>query len=183
MPRAKKRYKPRPSTKTRFWYIGKRNKNNEIIGLLIVGVLVGGGAWSSLSKSSQGLLVVLLVLMVALLFAVTFGFVAFIAYRQRQKLHALSSAQVDAMDGFKFEHYVAALLQHQGYTHVQVTQASGDYGVDVVATKNGQKWAVQAKRFVGPVAQEAVREAVAGCNYYHCQRSMVVTTSHFTAHA
>ncbi len=146
-------------------------------------MLIGGGAWTSLSSSSQTLLIVLLVFLVTLLFVGTFAFVAFMSHLKRQKLRALSSAQVDKMDGYAFENYVAALLPNQGFTHVQVTQASGDYGVDVIAFKNGQKWAIQAKRFNGSVAQEAIREAVAGCAHYECQRSMVVTTSQFTAHA
>jgi len=147
--RGKKSYRPRPSSKTRFWYIGKRNKNNEIIGLLIAGALVGGGAWSSLSSSSQALLVVLLVVLVGILFVGTFAFVAFLRYRQRQKLRALSAAQVDKMDGFQFEHYVGALLQHQGYSHVQITQASGDFGVDVVASKGNQEYQQQKSSHLG----------------------------------
>lgn len=181
--RGKKNYKPRPSSKTRFWYIGKRNKNNELIGLLVAAMLIGGGAWSSLSSSSQVLLIVLLILLVGILFVGTLAFVAFIQYHQRQKLRALSAAQVDKMDGFQFEHYVAGLLQYQGFTNIQVTQARGDYGIDVIAVKDGQRWAVQSKRYSKPVAQEAIREAVAGAVYYQCQRSMVVTTSSFTKHA
>ncbi len=175
--------KPRPSSKTRFWYIGKRNKNNELIGLLLAAVLIGGGAWSSLSSSSQALLIVLLIFVVIVLFVVVFGFVAFMAYRQRQKFSALSAAQVDNMDGFQFERYVGALLGSQGFTHVQVTQAIGDYGIDAVAVKDGQRWAIQSKRYSKPVTQEAVREAVAGAVYYKCQRSMVVATNTFTKHA
>ncbi len=146
-------------------------------------MVIGGGAWSSLSSSSQALLVILLVLLISMLFVGTFAFVAFLRHRQRQKLRALSTAQVDQMNGFQFEHYVAGLLQSQGYSNTQVTQASGDYGVDIIALKGGQKWAVQAKRFQGSVSQDAVRQAVAGCAYYGCRRSMVVTTNYFTKHA
>ena len=184
--KGKRSYKPhkaRPSSKTRFWYIGKRNKNNEIIGLLIAGALIGGGAWSSLSSSSQALLIILLIALISILFVGTFAFVAFIRYHKRQKLRALSTAQVDAMDGFQFEQYVAGLLSYQGYSHIQVTQASGDYGIDVIAVKDGQRWAIQSKRYSKPVSQAAIREAVAGAVYYQCQRSMVVATNTFTKHA
>ena len=182
--RYRKSYRPYNSSKTRFWYIGKRNKNNEIIGLLIAAMLIGGGAWASLTTLTRQLLLILAVLILSVLLIALAGLTSYGLYRQQQRARALSSYDVDHMDPFKFEHYVSWLMQHQGFTNVQVTQASGDYGVDVTATKDGQKWATQVKHYYGSVNQDAIRQAVAGASYYKCARSMVVTTApRFTHHA
>ncbi len=64
-----------------------------------------------------------------------------------------------------------------------VTKASGDYGVDVVASKHGKKYAVQCKYYSNPVGITAVQQAVAGMAMYGCNSAMVVTNSTFTAQA
>lgn len=121
----RKSSRPRPSTKTRFWYIGKRNKNNELIGLIFAVALIGGGAWASLSAQSRELLLILASALVGILFIGVAGFASYKAYRRSSAMRALSLAAVDAMDGRQFEWYVAELLKHQGY-HIVVTKASGD---------------------------------------------------------
>ena len=47
--------------------------------------------------------------------------------------------------GIKYEHQVAAWLKKQGYKNVQVTPASGDYGVDITARKGRCGYAIQGK--------------------------------------
>ena len=51
-------------------------------------------------------------------------------------------AAVDAMDGHEFEYFCAELLKENGFVNVEVTQASGDFGVDVLAEKDGVTYAV-----------------------------------------
>ena len=63
------------------------------------------------------------------------GFVYAQSEANKQKIINLSLDEIDAMEGHQFEHYTAAMLQFDGFEQVQVTQASGDYGVDVVAYK------------------------------------------------
>ena len=41
------------------------------------------------------------------------------------------------MEGHDFEYWCAELLADLGYTEVQVTQGSGDHGVDILAEKDG----------------------------------------------
>ena len=87
------------------------------------------------------------------------------------------------MTGIEYEKTVAKYLRNNGYTHVEVTKASGDYGVDVTAHKRGKKYAVQCKYYSGPVSLSSVQEAVAGKTMYNCDYAMVVTNSSFTASA
>lgn len=87
------------------------------------------------------------------------------------------------MTGHDYEYVVADYLRSRGYHNVKVTKGSGDFGVDVIATKNGVKYAVQCKLYSSPVGVSAVQEVVAGKAYYGCKGAMVVTNSTFTAAA
>lgn len=87
------------------------------------------------------------------------------------------------MTGHDYEYVVADYLRSRGYHNVKVTKGSGDFGVDVIATKNGIKYAVQCKLYSSPVGVSAVQEVVAGKAYYGCKGAMVVTNSTFTAAA
>lgn len=85
-----------------------------------------------------------------------------------------------SMTGHEYEYYVADYLRGRGYHNVSVTQGSGDYGVDVLATKKGVKYAVQCKYYSDKVNNKAVQEAVAGKAHYGCNGAMVVTNSTYT---
>ncbi|MBE6730019.1 MAG: restriction endonuclease [Ruminococcaceae bacterium] len=84
------------------------------------------------------------------------------------------------MTGIEYESRVADYLKCKGYWGVKVTQASGDYGIDITAHKNGKKYAVQCKYYSQPVGIAAVQEAVAGKVHYGCTEAMVVTNNTFT---
>ena len=90
---------------------------------------------------------------------------------------------IDNMDGVQFENYCADLLKRVGYYNVKVTSASNDYGVDVLAKKNGIKYAVQCKRYSHKVDNSAVQEIVAGKQYYNCDRAIVITNNYYTDNA
>lgn len=112
------------------------------------------------------------------------SFYLFLLHRQlarRRALRALEIAHIDTMSGEEFEEYVAELLRFQGY-RTQMTPRSGDYGVDIVAAKDGVKTAVQIKRYTKKLDQKPVREAVTGMavRQYGCTKAMVVTNSTFT---
>lgn len=89
-------------------------------------------------------------------------------------------AAVDAMDGHEFEYFCAELLKGNGFVNVEVTQASGDFGVDVLAEKDGVTYAVQCKCYSDKVGNHAVQEATSGTQYYHRMVAVVLTNSTFT---
>jgi len=86
---------------------------------------------------------------------------------------------VDLMGGYEFENFVAKLFSKMGY-FTEVTKHSRDFGVDVIAEKDGMKIAIQAKCFTFPVSNSAIQEIAAGMKHYSCQRGIVVTNSTFT---
>lgn len=84
------------------------------------------------------------------------------------------------MGGLDFEHYCADLLAANGFVEVEVTQASGDYGVDILAEKDGVTYAIQCKRYNNPVGVKAVQEAYAGRDFYDRMVGCVLTNQYFT---
>ena len=73
---------------------------------------------------------------------------------------------IDAMNGHQFEHYCAELLRQVGFTHIQITRGSGDYGVDIIADKDGVSYAIQCKRHNQKIGNKAVQEVLSGKVYY-----------------
>ncbi len=92
---------------------------------------------------------------------------------------ATGQAAVDAMTGVEFEHYVAAVLRGIGYT-VEMTSASGDFGVDLIAVRDGARTAVQCKRQVRTVNGSAIQQVVAGAAVHDCTATMVVSNHRYT---
>jgi|GEM_PF-986259 len=99
--------------------------------------------------------------------------------RRAKSLTQSDIAQIDAMDGVEFENYLEVLFRSEGYG-IERTPVSQDYGADLILRRNGQRIAVQAKRYAGSVGLAAVQEVVAALSIYHCASAMVVTNSHFT---
>lgn len=87
------------------------------------------------------------------------------------------------MEGHDFEYFCAELLEKQGFLDVEVTRASGDYGIDILAEKEGVTYAIQCKRYAAAVGVEAVQQAYAGRDYYDRMVGVVMTNQYFTAPA
>ncbi len=88
--------------------------------------------------------------------------------------------EYDLMEGHEFEYYCARLLEKCGFEEVEVTKGSGDYGVDVLARKDGVTYAIQCKCYNAPVGVRAVQEAYAGRDYYDRMVGAVLTNQYFT---
>lgn len=103
------------------------------------------------------------------------GVILHIQFKNRRRQHT-----VDEMEGIDFEYYCADLLTAHGFNEVEVTKSSGDYGIDILAQKEGITYAIQCKRYSGPVGVKAVQEAYAGRDYYDCMVGCVLTNQYFT---
>lgn len=99
-------------------------------------------------------------------------------YRRNYKL-----SEMDEMEGTDFEEFCAALLAERGFDEVEITKASGDYGIDILAQKEGVTYAVQCKRYSEPVGVKAIQEAYSGRDYYDRMVGAVMTNQYFTAPA
>jgi HJR/Mrr/RecB family endonuclease len=109
-----------------------------------------------------------------------------LARRRERGYKRLSSAAmreleaVDLMDGHEFEYFVADLLNELGFEGIDVTPGSGDQGVDVLAERDGVKFAFQCKNYESRLSNTPVQEVAAGVAYYGCHVGVVVTNSDFT---
>ncbi|MCK4861486.1 MAG: restriction endonuclease [Rhodobacteraceae bacterium] len=86
------------------------------------------------------------------------------------------------IDGHEFERWVAVSLEMFGW-QAEVTSASGDQGIDVIASKNGTKVGIQCKLYSSPVGNKAVQEAIAGKRYHGVNYVAVLSNAQFTQSA
>jgi len=99
------------------------------------------------------------------------------------KRKAVGPSPIDEMEGRDFEQFCAELLKERGFVEVEVTKGSGDYGIDILAEKEGVTYAIQCKRYDSPVGVKAIQEAYAGRDYYDRMVGAVLTNQYFTAPA
>ena len=85
----------------------------------------------------------------------------------------------NTMSGHEYEYFCAKLLSNNGW-NTQVTQGSGDQGVDIMAKKGNKKVAIQCKKHQKPVGNKAVQEIYTGKNHYEADYAVVVASNGFT---
>ncbi|WP_053073678.1 restriction endonuclease [Bacillus sp. LL01] len=108
---------------------------------------------------------------------------AFRYWKARQYIFS-GVEETDSLSGHEFEHYLAPVFERYGY-RAEVTQASGEYGADLILRKKGKKTVVQAKCYGEgkKIGVKAVQEVVGAKGYYGATYAMVVTNQYFTKQA
>jgi restriction system protein len=81
-----------------------------------------------------------------------------------------------------YEYFCAERLKLSGWNPT-VTQASGDQGADIVATRGKETLVVQCKHYSKPVGNKAVQEVVAAMRHYNGDVGVVIATNGFTKSA
>jgi hypothetical protein len=81
--------------------------------------------------------------------------------------------------GFELEKKLYELFLKSGYT-VMKTPDVGDYGVDIILTKDNHKMAIQVKYSRHKVGIDAVQEVYAGGRFYDCDQFAVVGWSGYS---
>lgn len=82
-------------------------------------------------------------------------------------------------DPYGYEEFIKTLLRDNGFS-AKRTRGSGDYGVDVLASKNNKTFAIQCKLYNHTVGFKAVQEIVGGRIYYKTDFAVVVSDNSFT---
>lgn len=114
-------------------------------------------------------------IIISIIFVAIAVFIYIIVKRKQGEAYDL-----DQMEGHEFEVYCSHLLESRGFDEVEVTRGSGDFGVDILAQKEGVTYAIQCKRYEGSVGVKAVQEAYAGRDYYDRMVGAVLTNQFFT---
>ena len=122
-------------------------------------------------------LVITIIIIVAVLLLCGIGIWFLVRARRKRP------SELDLMEGHDFEYFCAELLRRRGFQEVEVTKGSGDYGIDILAEKEGVTYAIQCKCYAAPVGVKAVQEAYAGRDYYDRMVGAVLTNQYFTTPA
>jgi len=86
------------------------------------------------------------------------------------------------MNPTEYEYFCRDLLISNGWD-AKVTQATGDQGVDILATKHDISIAVQCKLYSKPVGNKAVQEIFTAKQHYNVNIAIVVSNNTFTRSA
>lgn len=102
----------------------------------------------------------------------------------KKKLKQANIKDIDKMTGLDFEVYLSVLFKELGYKTV-LTNASHDFGADLILKKGNHKIVVQAKRYgyKKNVSIGAIQEVFAAQRYHGADESWVITNSFFTKSA
>ncbi len=91
-----------------------------------------------------------------------------------------------SIDPYEFEVIVATLFQDMGYD-VKVTKKGNDFGVDVIATSESEKVAIQVKKWAkgNNVGNRDVQRLLGAMQLstIKATKSILITTSDFTRQA
>ncbi len=109
------------------------------------------------------------------------SFIELAVYESTESLVA-DDIDVDRLRPVDFEVYCASLLKKGGWV-ANITKASGDQGIDIIAERDGTKVVFQVKKLSSPVGNKAVQEAIAGKAFVNANAACVVSNAEFTAAA
>ena len=123
--------------------------------------------------------IAIIILCVLLLFILT-TYSDTLFWKDKSGIEYRSLSDLKRMHPFKFEDYIAKLYKNMGYS-VKQTKRTGDGGKDIIATKNGQTYFVECKRYSDPVNVHKMRDFVGACVLGGKDiKGIYVTTSSFT---
>lgn len=93
-------------------------------------------------------------------------------------------ARIDQMSGQQFERRVGEVLRGRGY-EVEQKGGVGDFGADMIASRGGRRYVVQAKRRApdSKIGPKVVRATIGAREHFGCSRAMVVTNCQFSGRA
>ncbi|MEO8396719.1 MAG: restriction endonuclease [Chloroflexota bacterium] len=90
--------------------------------------------------------------------------------------------RLNAMDGIEFEEFTAQFFRTKGYT-TEMTQVSGDHGIDIFARKGQDYIGIQCKRWTNPVGEPVIRDFYGALLNSEAKAGFVFATSGFTRQA
>jgi restriction system protein len=142
-------------------------------GIKLILLLVAGASFYLTQNLYETLWIVGLVMILIIVLAILQN------KRGKERLRNSGIKDIDSMEGIQFEYYLKELYLSRGY-RVEVTNASGDYGADLLLQKDGKKIVLQAKRYTKDVGIKAVQEVIGAKSYYQADEAWVVSNSYFT---
>jgi len=98
---------------------------------------------------------------------------------ERRYQNFVETQQLDALPPRRFEVLVKDLFERMGYI-AELTKITADGGVDLVLSKDKEKFVVQCKRYKGRVGQPILRDLLGTMVHEGAVKGFLVTTGEFT---
>jgi restriction system protein len=156
----------------------RTSKQDKAWGFLILGLI--GIFWNNLVAGEPW--AIALVVIIAFI-CMGIIWILLRKYFMKTPAPSVTMKEIDKMTGLEFEQFVGDLYKHMGYKS-EVTQASNDYGADVIVIKDQIKTVIQVKNYKNPVGLGAVQEVNTAKGHYKADEAMILTSSpSFTAQA
>lgn len=110
--------------------------------------------------------------------------VAFVDEVARQKSEFFNDniSYSDSLTGQEYEILCKDILCKNGWS-VEMTKVVGDQGVDLIATKDNNRVAIQCKKYTSSIGNWAVQEVIAGKSFYRATHGVVVSNAPYTKSA
>lgn len=123
--------------------------------------------------------------LIMLMFALALTLIVVVHWRNKWKARKSrrsgTKVLIDDLNGLEFEHFCADVLKRNSFTNVRVTQASGDFGADIIATdEKGYMWVFQCKRYKSKLGNTPIQEVAAARLHYKARFAGVITNQNFT---
>jgi HJR/Mrr/RecB family endonuclease len=99
--------------------------------------------------------------------------------KRREQIYQSKIEEIDLLSGYDFECYLERMFKKLSY-NVKETKKSGDFGADLIISKQSKKTVIQAKRYSKKVGIKAVQETISAIPYYNADKGIVVTNNYFT---
>ena len=103
-------------------------------------------------------------------------------YPIKERLAGTGNREPSRLSGQVFEREVAEQLKTIGFS-VQKVGQTGDQGADVIAEKDGLRFAIQCKDYSTPVGNAAVQQALSAMSFYKTDYAVVCAPAGFTKSA
>lgn len=169
------------------------DKSPKVACVILSIILICIGIFFSQISDSDQLLVGItysFIVIGVLILAITVITSIIIAIKNKKMEEKLNTAilstginQVDLLSPYEFEDWIARFLNLYGYDAF-TTKRSGDFGADVIAEQNGNKYVISCKKYTNGLGVKCVQEIIGAMDYYGAQIGWVMSTApHFSKQA
>lgn len=159
----------------------RRSSDDDASGGVALGLLVLGSVlYTKFTALDPRWRVPVAVLGIGAVVLITWALMRLARSRRRERL---IHREVRSLTWREFEAYVQVLLQELGWKQVRHVGGSGDGGVDLRGTYNGERWIVQCKHYSSQVQPTHVRDLIGRLadevQRGRADRALFVTSSSF----
>ena len=78
-----------------------------------------------------------------------------------------------------FERVLSRLLSAEGFENVRLVGGSGDHGADVIASKYGKRWLIQAKQWKRPVGIDVLNYTMKALSDFRADIPVIAASNGF----